>query len=47
MCCFSGFGGMAGVGRFAAVELGRETSKGESSMMFGWAGFGFGGGDCG
>jgi len=42
MCCFSGFGGMAGVDMFVAVELGRETSKGESSMMLGWWGLGTG-----
>jgi len=42
MCCFSGFGGMAGVGKFVVVELGRETSKGESSIMFGCWGLGRG-----
>lgn len=44
MCCFSGLGGMAGVGRFALV-VGRAMSKGESSMRFGCGVFGFGG--CG
>lgn len=41
MCCFSGLGGIAGVGRFAFV-VGRAISKGESSIRFGWGVFGFG-----
>lgn len=42
ICCFSGLGGIAGVGRFAFV-VGRAISKGESSMRFGCGVLGFGG----
>lgn len=42
ICCFSGLGGMAGVGMLAFV-VGKAMSKGESSIRFGCGAFGFGG----